>query len=295
MEEGRGSVVLISTSTSDIRCFKGLFPTECGHFSNRAVELTHVLAQVERGGFACPQCGMRLDLQTAGLFTEFGYKEGIFGLTTLTFIKEIPSTTTMQVIQIDLPQLSAEWRIHYCSVSTTFLGEFGGFDEIPFLLAPSSMHQYWGLPLRACVPAGRERRLTLSLVGKSEELPQPLELGLQACELLGRGQYPTACVLIAASVEASLRTAIERAFIARSITMPENTGFAKLLELARMLIEPKMGSQLVGNLKRLAKEGRNPAAHGGANPTVTHDEVAHWLVDAALVYEWSVNAKFEAS
>jgi hypothetical protein len=56
-----------------------------------------------------------------------------------------------------------------------------------------------------------------------------------------------------------------------------------------MMLDPPLGSKLVGGLRELAK-ARNPGAHGGA-VNVTAEDVARWMVDAATVYEWSLRAQ----
>ncbi len=70
--------------------------------------------------------------------------------------------------------------------------------------------------------------------------------------------------------------------------MPD-LGFMQLLERARMLLDPPLGEQMVGSLKDLASTGRNPSAHGSGDGG-TREQVVSWMVDAALVFEWSRHA-----
>jgi hypothetical protein len=56
-----------------------------------------------------------------------------------------------------------------------------------------------------------------------------------------------------------------------------------------MMLDPPLGSKLVGGLRELAK-ARNPGAHGAA-VSVTAEDVARWMVDTATVYEWALRAQ----
>jgi hypothetical protein len=92
--------------------------------------------------------------------------------------------------------------------------------------------------------------------------------------------------MLAASVEASLRTCVAAIYKARGIRFPSDIGFMALVERARLVLDPSPGAQLVGHLRELATAGRNRAAHG-LDADVTREQVAGWMVDVAAVYEWS--------
>jgi hypothetical protein len=83
----------------------------------------------------------------------------------------------------------------------------------------------------------------------------------------------------------------DEAYRERGVKVPNDLGYASLIERAQMLFDPAFGPQLIGHLKSLAKTGRNPAAHGNQANTLSREDVGMWMVDAAVVYEWSRHAK----
>ncbi len=283
-------VTLRSPAATDITCFRNDSSNRCRcGDAPPPVTLADVLAQVERSGFKCAGCDERVDLHDSARFTAFGNMEAVFGLERYGVVAQFPASTTTEIVALPLPELPRDWMLVHCTYTPNFGEGPGSFDESPQLLAPQGMQQRWWLPFRVCVPPGPKRTLAMSLVGKNRPLPAPLELGLQACELLMRHERTTACALAAASIESSLRTAVKAAHDARAVETPQAQGFAQWLGLARMVLNPPMGSALVGSLRALAKE-RNYAAHGAGADAPTHPQVAHWLVDAALVYEWATHA-----
>jgi hypothetical protein len=118
-------------------------------------------------------------------------------------------------------------------------------------------------------------------------MPLPRELALQAVRNFHHRNYNVACILLAASIEASLRGRVNEPYKAREVKPPSDLGFAALVERARLHFNPQFGPKLMENLKQLSKTGRNPAAHGVQTTEISREDVAMWMVDAAVVYEWS--------
>jgi hypothetical protein len=163
---------------------------------------------------------------------------------------------------------------------------------MPWVLAPQAAHHPWQMQLPFFVPSGPERQVAINLVVKpANPIPLARELALQAVRNFHRRDLNIASVLLAASVEASLRPRIEEAYSARGVEFQmRNMGFANLVEQARMHFLPAFGPQLVGYLRALANTGRNPTAHGNQTSTLSDETVAMWMVDVAVVYEWSRHA-----
>jgi hypothetical protein len=123
------------------------------------------------------------------------------------------------------------------------------------------------------------------VMSPKEPLELPLQLAVQAVGQFHRSQLNVACVLLLASAEAALRARLRVEHAKRGMSL-EATTFSPLLAGARLLLDPAPGPQLVGALKALCKEARNPAAHG--EPVmVTKEQVCAWMVDVAVLYEWS--------
>jgi hypothetical protein len=53
-----------------------------------------------------------------------------------------------------------------------------------------------------------------------------------------------------------------------------------------LLFRPALGAQFVGNLRELNKKARNPTAHGKTSE-IDQDDVAGWMVDVAVLFEWA--------
>jgi hypothetical protein len=165
-------------------------------------------------------------------------------------------------------------------------------NSMPWVIAPQAAHHPWRMDMLFFVPAGQGHRIGLNFVVKpTEPLPLARELALQAVENFHRRRLNIASILLAASVEASLRPRIEDAYKGRGVAIPGDLGFASLIERAQMHFEPAFGAQLLGHLKALARKGRNPAAHGNHVNALSTEDVGMWMVDAAVVYEWSRHAK----
>jgi hypothetical protein len=122
-------------------------------------------------------------------------------------------------------------------------------------------------------------------------LDAPLEIALQALDAFHRHDLGIASVLLAASVEASLRSRLEEVYKERDVRLSDDCAFASLVERARLLLDPQPGPQLVGELRKLAAQGRNAAAHG-RKAEVTREEVAGWMLNVAAIYEWSRHATY---
>ena len=172
----------------------------------------------------------------------------------------------------------------YANVTPQSDGESMG----PRLLAPQNSTAAWPLQLGVYVPpSDKPSALHMVFVMTPEQpLELPLELALQAVGQFHRRQFNVASILLAASVEASLRARLEKEYVRFGVSFDDRTMFQGLLERARLLLRPAPGPKLVGNLNALAKEARNPAAHGRA-VAVERNQVAEWMVDVAVVYEWT--------
>jgi hypothetical protein len=158
----------------------------------------------------------------------------------------------------------------------------------PRLLAQQNSHSPWPLQLAIYAPPSEtDSALSVLFVMMPEKALEPaLDLAVQAVDQLHRNQLNVACVLLAAAVENALRARLAIEYGNRGIEVDDRATFAPLLERARLLLNPAPGPKLVGALQALCKRARNPAAHGRAL-AVTREEVSEWMVDVAVLYEWS--------
>jgi hypothetical protein len=244
-----------------------------------------VFRQVTRAAIQCPTCGTTRNLRDKFELPVFGMAEALFGLDSWSMMVVLPASTDPVVHTIDVPgNLPPSFGpLAYANIR---IMESVAFDQLPMLLAPQDMHQPWSFPLRLYIPPGPERHANLIYVGRATNLELPRQLALQAVSSFHRSELNVASVLLGASVEASLRDRLKTVYSNRSVNMREDLGFGQLLERARMLLDPPLGEQMVGKLKELASKGRNPSAHGSGGGG-TREQVASWMVDAALVFEWS--------
>lgn len=249
-----------------------------------------VFRQVTRGAIQCPTCGTPRNLRDKFDVPVFGMAEALFGLDSWMMTISLPASTHPLVHTLDAPaDLPAGFGpLVYAHITISGSVDVD-FDQLPMLLAPQNMHQAWSFPLRLYIPPGPERGANLIYVGRRTNLELPRQLALQAVSSFHRSELNVASVLLGASVEASLRERLGAVYSDRRVGMPEGMGFKQLLERARMLLDPPLGEQMVGNLKALASEGRNPSAHGSGGGG-TREQVVSWMVDAALVFEWSRHA-----
>jgi hypothetical protein len=284
------------STPNGLTCFQSHVPFGCERCPITEVQIlvgtADVLRFVTHGAVLCPRCGGRVDMRDQfAHFPVFGHPEGLFGLQTWVTTREIPATTHPQVliwdVGLDLPYAG---RIVYANVTNAGSGPL---DEMPSLMLWSqSPHAPWSTSFRFHIPAGGERGISLLVVVKPDDppLPFPLEIALQAVDAFHRNQFGVAAIMLAASVEASLRPRIEELYAARRVQLPGDIAFASLLERARLLLDPQPGPQLVGGLRELAQVGRNAAAHGHAT-NLTREQVASWMVDVAATYEWVQQAR----
>lgn len=273
----------------DLHTFRHVFARACRCHGHRFAHRRHVLEQAINGGAICSRCGERSDLREAlRHFHTLGHPEALLGLDVFVLSKEIPATSMHQVMIVD-PEVSLPYE---CTlVYANYTPGCAEFAEAPRLLAPQSTHQKWGLHMQFYVPPGGKRSLSISLAVKPKAgLPEPLEIALQAVDAFHRGRLELTGILLGAAVEAIIRPLSETFYLSRSVAMPSDLGFAGLLERARLLFEPQLGAQLIGHLRELAKTARNPGAHGQATQ-LNRDEVAMWMVDVAVLYEWARVAK----
>jgi len=213
-----------------------------------------------------------------------GQPEALFGLDVFHIFKDLPETTLPQVIIVD-PEVHLTYEAQL--VYAHYTPNCAEFDEAPWLLAPQSSHQPWHMHMRFYVPTGKPRGISILFAVKPKiGFPEQLEIAVQAADAFHRHRLGLAGLLLAASVEAILRPLVEAAYDTRAVRLPQDLGFAALLERAQLLFRPRLGGQLVGHLRRLSKQARNPSAHGRAAELV-RSEVAMWMVDVAVLYEWS--------
>jgi hypothetical protein len=249
------------------------------------ITIEDVLRQVTWGGVECPLCRKTRNLREEFHVPVFGMAEALFGLDSWSMMVGLPASTQSQVYKIDTPSNLPPGFGLLAYANITILGSVE-FDQLPMLLAPQNMHQPWSFPLRLYIPPGPERHVNVIYVGRATTLELPRQLALQAVSSFHRAELNVASVLLGASIEASLRERLKVAYAGRSVKLPEDLGFGQLLERARMMLDPKIGEQMTGNLKELASKGRNPSAHGSGE-SVTLQQVASWMVDAAVMFEWS--------
>jgi hypothetical protein len=246
-----------------------------------------LMGLVERGRARCTYCGRDSDLRAQIRdFPVFGIPEALFGLDVWHGAKEIPPSSEHRIVWWDIGiELPHEGNVLYAN--TTAQSDDPSTMG-PRLLAQQNSHAPWPLQLAIYAPAS-SKKAALSLVFvMTPEVPlEPaLDLAVQAVGQLHRHQLNVACVLLAAAVETSLRTRLEAEYAARGVDLDNRTPFAQLLERARMVLEPAPGPKLVGELNALTKSARNPAAHGQPI-AVTREQVSEWMVDVAVVYEWT--------
>ncbi|HET7540700.1 MAG TPA: hypothetical protein VFK05_12535 [Polyangiaceae bacterium] len=224
------------------------------------------------------------------MISAFGAVEALFGLERLMFTKDIPASQHAQCIVVDpLPEVPSDWTLVYANMTPVSKSGFS-FSELPRLLAPQNMHQTWSPHLTVFVPAGAERQINFSLVLRPPNIERVRDLALQACQNLHRHELGIASVLLCAAAEVAMRERLVQVYGGRGVSFDaDKAGFSGLFERARMLLSPALGADLVGALKALAKEGRNPTAHGGS-AVLTHDQVARWMVDVAILYEWTLHS-----
>lgn len=269
----------------ELNTFRHSFARDCNCSGKRFATREHVLQQASRGGAVCAQCGIRSDLRKAlEHFNSLGRPEALFGLDVFHFRKDIPASNSQQVIIVD-PEVHLPYEAEL--VYAHYTPSCDSFDDAPWLLAPQSSHQPWHMHMRFYIPPGKARAVDILLAVKSKAgLPEPLEIALQAVDAFHRNRLNLAGLLLAAAVEAILRPVIEVFYQSRNVHMPQDLGFASLLERAQLLLVPQIGAQMIGYLRKLASKARNPSAHG--RPTdLDESQVAMWMVDVAVLYEWS--------
>jgi hypothetical protein len=194
----------------------------------------------------------------------------------------------MRIAVVDIaPSATDDEEIIYANVNAT--GTLPNFDELPWLLAPQSLNQNWSKRMRCVAPPSKaERSLDIFTVARPAALDKALSCAIEAVQLFERGKLDIACVMLGAALEATLRPVVEKAYRARSVTPDGNAldGLGRLVEAARLLLDPTLHPALVGDIRKLAKTGRNPAAHG-VGASLDEGTVAEWMVDFATVYEWA--------
>jgi hypothetical protein len=276
-----------------MQCFRHYFArNNCACTGHRYLTRNEVLQQATQGGADCPVCGERSDLREAlRHFNVLGQLEGLFGLEIYTLQKDIPAT---QHGQLNLLDLALDIPYEASLVFANITPQAADFDEAPWLLAPQDSHKEWGLQMRVYVPPGPKRAISLMVAVRPRgDLEPGRELALQAADAFHRWRHGLAAVLLGASVEAILRPLALSVYKKRGVKMPENLAYGALIERARLLFEPSLGPQLIGHLRELSKDGRNPSAHGknpgssGNASLLEHEKVATWMVDVATLYEWA--------
>jgi hypothetical protein len=277
-------------------CFKIGLPIGCKGCSSPIdfFKLTReqVLFYVTNGSIPCTKCQRSADLRTAVTqFPVLGVPENIFGLPTWHLTQQIEASSEGSVFTWDVGQ-SLPHKCVIVNANITPAGN-GSFQEMPSLMSRAqSPYHPWSTCFRFYVPAGGPRAISLLLVLKPTELkfPVPIEMALQAVDAFHRGQLGISTVILASSIEASLRPRIGAIYKHRGVRLPRELGFAGVVERARLLFDPTFGPKLQGALVELAKFGRNVAAHG-KQTSVSKEQVAGWMVDTAAVFEWSRFAK----
>jgi hypothetical protein len=284
----------------DLECFKHWFPFgSCCDKQQDAngvslVTIAHVMEQVVRGNAECPGCRARRDLRESLRHMHlFGRPEALFGLQIWSGSFEWPASTVNRVEIVDVrKQVPYDGKIIYANVTPQTHSPNMTASDWVGLLAPQDSYTSWPLVMRFYVPSGSQHRVAITFVVKpSGPMPLPRELALQAVSNFHHQNYNVASILLAASVEASLRGRVNEPYATRGVQLPSDLGFAGLVERARLHFNPQFGPKLVDNLKQLAKMGRNPAAHGVQATEISREDVAMWMVDAAVVYEWSRHAE----
>jgi hypothetical protein len=263
----------------------------CAHAPPLGLTRPQLMEVVTRGHTNCLQCGMETDLRgTFPRFPMFGFAEALFGLEVSRITKRIPASRETRLVQWDIGiQLPHERSVLYADQTSYVDKNFVG----PRLLAQQNSHSPWPLQLGVYAPASEvETSLEVLFVMKpTDPMEPPIDLAVQAVGQMHRGQLNVASVLLAASVEASLRTGLKKEYARRSVGLEDRAamGFASLLERARMLLNPPPGRKLVEALNDLTRSARNPAAHG--RPVeLTKEQVADWMVDVAVIHEWTKHA-----
>jgi hypothetical protein len=272
-------------------CFQHANPFGCIHAyipgATRGLTREQLMELVERGHTRCIHCARSGDLRAQiRRFPLFGIPEALFGLDTWHGAKDIPPSAENRIVLWDIGiELPHEGKVLYANATTqsddpSTMG--------PRLLAQQNSHAPWPLQLAIYAPASTKKAaLSLMFVMTPEEPLEPaLDLAVQAVGQLHRDQLSVACVLLAAAIETSLRARLEVEYARRGVEMHERATFSHLLERARMLLEPAPGPKLVGAVSALSKSARNPAAHG-QSISVSREQVCEWMVDVAVVYEWT--------
>jgi hypothetical protein len=288
MSKDKNRVIRMGDGDPRLTCFKSPFVLPgCACKARWSVMQQDVIDEVVRGGTTCKGCGTRRSLrESLRDFPYLGRLEAVFGLDVWVFPKEIPPSTEHKLVIMD-PSLTIpyEGELVFANISIG-CSEHDGFDQIPYLLAPQEMHYPWPLHMTFYVPPGGQRLINVMVIVKPKDGVSPaLDLGIQAVQAFHRRSFGLASLLLASAVEATLRPLIEKAYGERGVKLPEEIAYASLIERARMLYEPALGSQFVTHLKDLAREGRNPFAHG-MTTSVTGEQVAGWMADVAALFEW---------
>ena len=268
-------------------CFKHPNPLGCMHPGPFGLTKRQVMDLATTGHTECRHCKEDRDAYwQIREFPRFGFPEGLFGLDTLRGSEEFPPSDEHRVLVWNARDaVPAGSRVLYANVT-------GVVNELdcagPRFYAMQSNTSVWPLERAIHVPPSRLPTgiSVLMVVTPEAPLDLPRDLAIQAVGLFHAQHLNVACVLLAAAAEAALRARLTLEYAARRVTLPSNHAFSQLLECARLLLNPQPGPKLIGKLKELVNLARNPTAHGRA-VDVGPDDVAMWMVDVAVLYEWT--------
>lgn len=275
----------------NLECFRhDIVCTTCRYTMD--IGVNDIKEQVEYGHIKHSKCGSNVDLRESVEFPLFGQPESLFGLKNWMGERNFEPSENHDVIELDLEEfIPRDTELIYWEVIPKT--EDPDYEDVPCMLAPGTSRSPWPLYFRFYVPPGGKRSIQMHFVVKPNQgLPLPIEIALQGVRAFHQRQLNVASVMLASSIEASIREALKKKYEEKKVKMPLDVGFSGLLERARLLLCPPIGPLLAGNLKELANEGRNPAAHG-RSVEVNLQQVVRWMVDAATVYEWMRIVKVE--
>jgi hypothetical protein len=251
------------------------------------LNVKQVMDLATKGRTTCRGCGKQgSPYDWIKNFPVFGHPEAMFGLDVWwgrqTFEPQPRDRIEMWDISSEIPHGGTVLYMNQTASASTP----GTAPRL--LVGQNNPMQPYLLQLAIHVPASREQTaLGITFVLSPKDPPDlPLDLAVQAVGAFHRRQFNMAGVLLGASIEATLRDRVKKEYTRRGVNFDDRKGAATLLELARLLVNPVLGANLLNDLAELFAEARNPAAHGSAT-NLREEQITKWMVAAAIVYEWS--------